>query len=71
MRQISTRICVSRERLSEAIFSVDEKIATRFHQSVQVCIKQNMAGKPSSGVVWFFKISFTIECKKKENLFNR
>ena len=63
MRQISTRICVSRERLRDAIFPLMKKTATRFHQSVPVCIKQIKAGEPSSGVVWFFKISFTIKWK--------
>ena len=49
--QISTHICVSKERFGEAIFSVDEKKATSFHQSMPVCIKQIMACKPSSAVV--------------------
>ena len=40
MRQISTRICVSRERFGEAIFFVDVKTATPFHQSMPVCIME-------------------------------
>ena len=40
MRQISTRICVSRERFGVAIFFFDEKTATPFHQSMTVYIKQ-------------------------------
>ena len=68
-RQISTRICVSRERFGEAIFFVDEKkkTATLFHQSMLVCIKQSMAGRLSSAVVCCFRVSFTIKWKKKEN----
>ena len=60
--QILTRICVSRERLGEAIYFVNnKKTASPFHQSILVCIKQIMAGKPSSAVVCCFKVSFTIK----------
>ena len=41
----------NKEHFGEAIFSVDEKKATSFHQSMPVCIKQIMAFKPSSAVV--------------------
>ena len=58
MRQISTRICVSRERFGEAIFFVDVKTATPFHQSMPVCIKKIMAGKLPSAVVCCFKVSY-------------
>ena len=69
MRQISNRVCVSRERFGETIFFVNnkKKTATRFHQSMPVCIKQNVAGKPSSAVLRCFKVSFTIKWKKKKN----
>ena len=39
MRQISTRIWVSRELFGEAFFFfIDEKTATRFHQSMPVSV---------------------------------
>lgn len=38
---------------------------------MQVCIKQIEAGKPLSVVVCYFKVSFTIKWKKKEELSNR
>ena len=38
---------------------------------MQVCIKQIEAGKPLSAVVCYFKVSFTIKWKKKEELSNR
>ena len=41
-----------------------KKIATPLHQSMPVCIKQIMAGKPSSAVVCCFKVSFTVKWKK-------
>ena len=40
------------------------KIATPFHQSMPVCIKQIMVCKPLSAVVCCFKVSFTIKWKK-------
>ena len=58
------------------IYKKRKKTATRFHQSMQVCIKQNMAGKPSSAVVCSFKVSFTIKWEKncqidKRQLYSR
>ena len=40
------------------------KIATPFHQSMPVCIKQIMVCKTLSAVVCCFKVSFTIKWKK-------
>ena len=68
MRQISTRICVSRERFGEAIFFVDVKTATPFHQSMPVCIQKIMAGKLPSAVVLCFKVSFTIKWEKNRQI---
>ena len=51
MRQISTRICVSREHFDKAIFSPMENTATPFNQSMPVCVKQIMARKTSSAVI--------------------
>ena len=64
MRQISTRICLSREHFGEAIFSLMKKTPTPFHKSFPVCIKQIMADKSSSAVVCYFQILFTIKWKK-------
>ena len=44
-----------------------KKTATPFHQSMPVCIKQIVAGKPSSAVVCCSKVSSTIKEKKREN----
>ena len=41
----------AKNALVKPFFSVDEKKATSFHQSMPVCIKQIMARKPSSAVV--------------------
>ena len=44
--------------------SLMEKTAIPFHQSMPVCIKQIVAGKPSSAVVCRFQVSFMIKWKK-------
>ena len=50
--------------LVKPFFSSMKKTPTPFHQSFPVCIKQIMAGKPSSAVVCYFQVSFTIKWKK-------
>ena len=68
---IGLTVANAHERFREAIFFLNAKTATPFHHSMQVCIKQTEAGKPSSTVVCYFKVSFTIKWKKKEELLNR
>ena len=50
--------------LVKRLFSLMKKTATPLHQSMPVCIKQIMAGKPSSAVVCCFQVSFTMKWKE-------
>ena len=55
VRKLSTRICVSKGRFG-CFLSLMKIVATPFHQSVPICIKQIMACKPSGAVVCASKI---------------
>ena len=54
VRKLSTRICVSKGRFG-CFLSLMKIVATPFHQSVPICIKQIMACKPSGAVVCALK----------------
>ena len=47
-----------------SFFLLMEKTATSFHQSIPLCTKQIMAGKPLSAVVCCFQVWFMIKWEK-------
>ena len=63
--RINSLVFASAENvLVKPFISLIKITASPFHQSILVCIKQIMTGKPSSAVVCCFKVSFTVKWKK-------